>query len=195
MNDFPYPTEAELVAALRRGEANAYEQLIEQYADGVYRTAYRLLQNPHDAEDAMQEAFLTVYLHIADFQGQSRLSTWLYRIVTNKALDLLRKRQRKTDAATDAWEDLSEDAEELLPDTQAMLPEDWLARREINDLITAWLESLSPSLRAAFVLFEMEDLNMEEVAEALEISVAAAKARVHRARRALQEFLSAHLSA
>ena len=195
MNDFPYPNEAALVAALREGRADAYEQLIEQYADGVYRTAYRLLQNPHDAEDAMQEAFLTVYLRIGDFQGQARLSSWLYRIVTNKALDILRKRQRKTDAATDALEDLSEDAAELLPDAQAVLPEDWMARREINDLITAGLETLSPSLRGAFVLFEMEGLSMEEVADALGISVSAAKVRVHRARRALRDFLSAHLSA
>ena len=195
MNAFPYPDEAALTAALQRGEADAYEQLIEQYADGVYRTAYRLLQNPHDAEDAMQEAFLTVYLRIGDFQGKARLSSWLYRIVTNKALDILRKRQRKTDAATDSLDDLSEDAAELLPDTQAVLPEDWLARQEINDLINAGLETLSPSLRAAFVLFEMEGLSMEEVAEALEISVSAAKVRVHRARNALRAFLSSHLTA
>ncbi len=195
MSAFPYADEATLIAALRRGEAEAYEQLIEQYADGVYRTAYRLLQNPHDAEDAMQEAFLTVYLRIGDFQGQARLSSWLYRIVTNKALDMLRKRQRKTDAATDSLEDLSEDAAELLPDTQAVLPEDWLARQEINALINAGLETLSPTLRAAFVLFEMEDLSMEEVADALEISVSAAKVRVHRARNALRAFLSSHLAA
>ncbi len=195
MSVFPYPDEITLVAALRRGEADAYEQLIEQYADGVYRTAYRLLQNPHDAEDAMQEAFLTVYLRIGDFQGQARLSSWLYRIVTNKALDILRKRQRKTDAATDSLEDLSEDAAELLPDTQAVLPEDWLDRQEINALINAGLETLSPTLRAAFVLFEMEDLSMEEVADALGISVSAAKVRVHRARNALRAFLSNHLTA
>lgn len=195
MNVNPYPNEAELVKALQRGEAAAYEQLIEQYADAVYRTAYRLLQNPHDAEDAMQETFLTVYLRINEFESKARLSSWLYRIVTNKSLDILRKHKRKTDAATDFIEDLGENAAELMADQSALLPEDWAERSEAADFIREGLESLSPSLRAAFVLFEMEGLSMEEVASALNISTSAAKVRVHRARRALRDYLSKRLAA
>ena len=190
---FRWQNEAELLAALKRGEPEAYEQLIEQYADGVYRVAFRLLQNQHDAEDAMQEAFLSAYLNIDAFQGQAKLSSWLYRIVTNKAMDLLRKRSRKTEAATDALEDLGEDAGEWIPDADAVLPEDWVERQEIQALIWQGLETLSPGLRAAFVLFEMEGLRMDEVAEALEISPSAAKVRVHRARQALHKFLAVHL--
>ncbi len=190
-----YPNEAELIKALRAGEAEAYEQLIEQYAEVVYRTAYRLLQNPHDAEDAMQETFLTAYLRINEFEGKARLSSWLYRIVTNKALDILRKHRRKTEAATDSIDDLSEDAAELLADQAAVLPEDWAERRETAALIREGLESLSPSLRAAFVLFEMEGLSMDEVASALNISTSAAKVRVHRARRALRDYLRKRLAA
>ncbi len=190
---FPYESEKALIAALKANDPAAYEQLIEQYADQVYRVAYRLLQNPHDAEDAMQEAFLAVYLRIDEFQNQAKLSSWLYRIVTNKALDILRKRQRKTEAATNTIEDLGEDVAERLPDTQAVLPEDWIAQQEINDLITTGLETLSPRLRAAFVLFEMEGLSMEEVAAALNILPSAAKVRVHRARQALRDYLSAHM--
>lgn len=189
---FPHD-EAELLAALQRGEPEAYETLIERYADGVYRTAYRLLQNQHDAEDAMQEAFLSVYLHIGDFKGNAKLSSWLYRVATNKALDLLRKRSRKTEAATEALEDLGEDAGEWIPDAAAVLPEDWAERQEINAVIAEGLERLSPGLRAAFVLFEMEGLRMEEVAEVLEISPSAAKVRVHRARQALRKFLAERL--
>ncbi len=195
MNASPYNDETELIKALQRGEAAAYEQLIEQYADIVYRTAYRLLQNPHDAEDAMQETFLAAYLRVNEFEGKARLSSWLYRIVTNKALDILRKRSRKTDAATDSIEDLSEDAAELLADQEAVLPEDWAERRETAALIREGLEGLSPSLRAAFVLFEMEGLSMDEVASALNISTSAAKVRVHRARRALRDYLRKHLTA
>ncbi len=190
---FRWQDEAALVEALRQGDPEAYEQLIEQYADGVYRVAFRLLQNQHDAEDAMQEAFLSVYLNIGSFQGQARLSSWLYRIATNKAMDLLRKRSRKTEAATDAWEDLGENAEEWLPDAQAVLPEDWAERQEVQALIQEGLATLSPGLRAAFVLFEMEGLRMDEVAETLEISPSAAKVRVHRARQALRGFLAARL--
>ncbi len=195
MSASSYPNEAELIKALRAGEAAAYEQLIEQYAEVVYRTAYRLLQNPHDAEDAMQETFLMVYLRINEFEGKARLSSWLYRIVTNKALDILRKRSRKTDAATDSIDDLSEDAAELLADQAVVLPEDWAERRETAALIREGLESLSPSLRAAFVLFEMEGLSMDEVASALNISTSAAKVRVHRARRALRDYLRKRLAA
>lgn len=188
-----WQTEAELLAALQRDEPEAYEQLIEQYADGVYRVAFRLLQNQHDAEDAMQEAFLSAYLHIDDFQGQAKISSWLYRIVTNKAMDLLRKRGRKTEAATEALEDMGEDAGEWIPDANAVLPEDWAERQEVQALILKGLETLAPGTRAAFVLFEMEGLHMEEVAEALKISTSAAKVRVHRARQALRVFLADRL--
>ncbi len=192
---FPYPTEDALLAALRQGHPEAYEQLIEQYADGVYRVAYRLLQNPQDAEDALQETFLTVYLQIGDFRGDAKLSSWLYRIVTNKALDILRRRQRKTDAATEALEDLGEETAERLAAPQSVLPEDWLERREIAELIEQGLAALSPRLRAAFVLFEMEGLSMQETAAALNVSLSTAKVRVHRARQALRTFLSQHLHA
>jgi len=194
MDTYQFQTEEDLVQALKSGETSAYEQLIEQYADSVYRTAYRLLQNDHDAEDAMQETFITVYLRINEFQGKSRLSSWLYRIVTNKALDIIRKQARKTDAATDAIEDMGEDAAELLPDNSAILPEDWAERRETNAIIQKGIASLSPTLRAAFVLFEIEGLSMEEVADALNISLSAAKVRVHRARQALRKYLSQHLN-
>jgi len=190
---FPFADEEALVAALKAGEPAAYEQLIEQYAEQVYRVAFRLLQNAADAEDALQEAFLAVYLRIGEFQGEAKLSSWLYRIVTNKALDIIRKRQRKTEAATDALEDLGDDAGEWIPDQQATLPEDWAERQEINDLIAEGLTHLSPKLRAAFVLFELEGLSMEEVAAALNVSPSAAKVRVHRARLALRQFLAQRL--
>ncbi len=190
---FPFADEEALVAALKAGEPAAYEQLIEQYAEQVYRVAFRLLQNAADAEDALQEAFLAVYLRIGEFQGEAKFSSWLYRIVTNKALDIIRKRQRKTEAATDALEDLRDDAGEWIPDQQATLPEDWAERQEINDLIAEGLTHLSPKLRAAFVLFELEGLSMEEVAAALNVSPSAAKVRVHRARLALRQFLAQRL--
>ena len=191
---FPYPDEAQLLAALQAGHPEAYEQLIEQYAETVYRVAYRLLQNPQDAEDAMQEAFLTVYLRVGEFRGEARLSSWLYRIVTNKALDLLRRRGRKTEAATEALDDLGEDVAERLPDPSLPLPDDWVERQEINALIEQGLATLSPKLRAAFVLFEMEGLSMQETAEALNVSLSTAKVRVHRARQALRDFLAVHLN-
>lgn len=192
--DYPYADEKSLIAALKEGRPEAYEQLIEQYADAVYRVAYRLLQNPQDAEDALQETFLTAYLSMGEFRGEAKLSSWLYRIVTNKALDIIRRRQRKTEAATEALDDLGEDLLEQFPDYQAMLPDDWMERREIQDLIAQGLATLSPRLRTAFVLYEMEGLSMQETAQVLDVSLSTAKVRVHRARQALRDFLAAHLT-
>lgn len=191
---YPYADEDQLLDALKQGQPQAYEQLIEQYADTVYRVAYRLLQNPQDAEDALQETFLTVYLSVSQFRGDAKLNSWLYRIVTNKALDILRKRQRKSEAATQALDDLGEAMLEQIPDRQAVLPEDWVERQDIHEIIEQGLASLSPRLRTAFVLFELEGLSMQETAQVLNISPSTAKVRVHRARQALRDFLTAHLS-
>ena len=99
--------EKAFVLRLQKGEARAYEELIENYSDMVYRVCYRILQNPQDAEDAMQEVFLTVYRKIGDFRGQSKFSTWLYKISTNTALGMIRSRNRKygQDVSVDSLSD------------------------------------------------------------------------------------------
>ncbi len=183
--------ERDLVERLKAGEAEAYEELIEAYAEMAYRVAYRILQDPQDAEDAMQEAFLTVYRRIDSFRGDAKFSTWLYRIATNAALDIVRARQRKQGKDV-IWDDTEEEGAPL-PDKIHPLPEEVLMRQETIALLERGLESLSPKLRAALVLYEIEGLSMKDVAEALGISESAAKVRVHRARLLLQEYLAQHV--
>ncbi len=180
-----------LVAGLKSGAPEAYEDLIERYAEMAYRVAYRILQDEDEAEDAMQEAFLTVYRRIDSFRGDSKFSTWFYRVVTNAALDLLRSRQRRQ--GQDISWDQSEEEGAPLPDTVHPLPDELLERQETLEVLEQGLMSLSPKLRTAFVLFELEGLPMKEVAKVLGISESAAKVRVHRARLLLQKYLAHHL--
>lgn len=186
-------TEQDLVSRLQASDPAAYEELIEDYADMVFRVAYRVLRNEQDAEDAMQETFLTVYRRIGQFRGEAKFSSWLYRIAANTALDLLRMRNRKQDAQEPlAVED--DEAESLLVDEVAPLPEDALTTRETLAHIHSILAGMSPKLSEAFVLYEIQGLSMQETADALGISLSAAKVRVHRARLLLQKELTQCLS-
>lgn len=183
-----FKTEAEFIARLQSGDSLAYEMLIEQYADMVYRVAYRILQNEHDAEDALQETFLTVYRRINSFRNDAKFSSWLYRVATNISLDIIRAKQRKHGDQTSI--DILDDEEETrLIDDTTPLPEQVLLQQETAAELQRGLAALSPKLRAAFVLFELEGLSMRETAQTLEISESAAKLRVHRARIELQKWL------
>ncbi len=188
------PSDAEdFVSRLQSGDPTAYEELIEQYAELVFRAAYRVLGNEQDAEDAMQETFLTVYRRIGQFRGESKFSSWLYRVATNAALDLLRSRKRKQGMQEPlAREDEESDSE--LVDAIALLPEEILTEQETMEHIHGILASMSPKLSEAFVLYEMDGLSMQETADVLGISPSAAKVRVHRARLLLQKELARCLS-
>lgn len=183
--------DAALLAGLQAHEAQACELLVANYADMVYRICYRILQDPQEAEDAMQETFISVYRRVDNFRGDAKLSSWLYRIATNKALTILRSRQRKQGKNVS----LETDEEEPLPliDQMAPIPEEVLLRQETAALIQEGLQAMSPKLKAALVLYELEGLSIRETAEILEISESATKLRVHRARLFLQHYLSQYL--
>ncbi len=184
-------SEEALLQGLKAHEAWACETLIANYAEMVFRVCYRILQDEQEAEDAMQETFLTVYRSIDNFRGDAKLSSWLYRVATNKALSMLRTRKRKQGQNVP----LETDEGDELPvaDAYAIVPEEFLLRQESAELLQRGLEAMSPKLRAALVLYEIEGLSMKETAEALGISESAAKLRVHRGRQFLQTYLAQHL--
>lgn len=183
-------TDQELLALLQENNPLGYETLIEDYADLVFRAAYRIVQNEQDAEDMMQETFVTVYKKIGDFRGDAKLSSWLYRIASNAALDLVRAKKRKSDkdiVLTNLND--NEDAEPLdLPDENATLPEDALLQEESLENVKDALADMSPKLREAYLLYMLEGYAMKEIAEMLEIKLSAAKVRVYRARQFLNEY-------
>ncbi len=180
--------EAALVASLRANEPQAYATLIERYADRLYATAYAIVQNPADAEEVVQETLITVYRRIGDFRGEAKLSTWLYRIATNKALELLRRHRRERGHAS--LEVLDEQYGELPFGGDEMDGEAWVEQAERLACIRGGLQAMSPALRTVWVLAELEGLTMREIAEAEGLSLSTVKVRLHRARRFLLDYVA-----
>jgi RNA polymerase sigma-70 factor, ECF subfamily len=168
--------EAERVERAREGDLDAFDALVRQHGPAVYRVALRMLGDPADAEDAAQEAFLQAWRSLRSFRGQSRFSTWMYRIVTNRCLDELARRR--------AMEPLEETAPSEGPG-----PEQVVVARSEFALLRKAVEELTPEQRAALVLREFEGCTYEEIAEVLDISLSAVKSRLHRARAEVLEVM------
>lgn len=191
----PAQDEAAWVAALRAGEEHAFEKLVRAYSGRMLAVARRMLQNESDAQDAVQEAFLSSFRAIDRFQGGSRLSTWLHRIVVNAALMKLRSRQRRPE----------DPIEELLPkfleDGHPVRPAvEWkesaqsaLERAELRAAVRTSIDRLPESYRTVLLLRDIEELDTQETARLLELSPNAVKIRLHRARQALRGLLDSHL--
>ena len=174
--------EAELVAAAKAGDLGAFEQLVKRtYAD-VYTLAYRLTGNEEDARDVAQEACLRAWRGIKKFRGDSRFSTWMYRITANCASTLLVRRSKGAHEELNADDPIADQRPEV--DPQAMAEAGY-----VRDRMTAALAELPPRLRAVVVLRDIYDLPHEAIAAELGISQEAAKVRLHRARRKLRERL------
>jgi len=163
--------DARLAALARSGDADAFERLVRRHQVTVYRVAVRLLDIPADAEDAAQDAFLRAWRGLPRFRSGSSFSTWLYRIVTNRCLNVLRSRRWTADTAVE---------EAAAPVDKG--PEQIAEVRGELSALTAALGGLTPEQRAAFVLRHLEGCSHEEIAQALGISVPAVKSRLHRAR-------------
>jgi RNA polymerase sigma-70 factor (ECF subfamily) len=184
-------SEQELLTLLQQNDPRGYEILIEEYADFVFRAAYRVTQNEQDAEDVLQESFLLVYRNAGSFRGDSKFSSWLYRIASNTALDLLRRRKRKEgeDVSFDDADEQDEPFDELA-DGNASQPEDALLQTESLDLVREALESMPEKLRSAYLLFMVDGLSAPEVAAELNIQLSAAKLRIHRAKLFMAEYFA-----
>ncbi len=176
--------------ALRRKDKHAFAMLVNQNSDHIYRLALKMTGSEQDAEDVMQETFIKALNHIDTFEGRSKVSTWLYRIATNEALMLLRKRK---DGVTDIDEGIETDEGDVIP-VQIIdwccLPEKELLSGETRQHLQSAAMKLSDSNRAAFMLRDVEGLSTEDAAESLGISESALKVRLMRARMQLREELS-----
>ncbi len=168
-------------------------QAVEAYAPRLYRHLLRMLDDPHDAEDALQETFLKAYRHLDSFQGRASLSTWLYRIATNEALMHLRRR-RLTPVSLEALGTDETHPEEILLTHWQVLPEQALLSAETRQVLDDAVAQLSPALRAVFLLRDVEGFSTRETAEILGISTDAVKTRLARARLRLREALTRYFS-
>jgi len=195
------PTETELIGRLRHRDAGALEILMQRHGARVYRVALGITRNEADAEEVVQDVFLSLFEKIAAFEERAALGTWLYRVATNRAL--LRRRGKRVELEVSledqlpAFKDDGHRAGErsfLLADWSASA-EEGLLSGETHALVRRAIDLLPPHYRAVVALRDIEELSNEETAEILNEPVSSVKSRLHRARMALREQLTRALSA
>jgi RNA polymerase sigma-70 factor (ECF subfamily) len=188
--------ESDLLRRLRSGEAAAYRELLEQHGARMLATARRLLGNEADAQDALQDACLSAFKALAGFDGRSKLGTWLHRIVVNAALMKLRARpQRAQEEALLEPEFVGLGVFRHTQERWGELPEDQPLRDELCQEVHRAIAMLPDPLREALLLRDIEQLSNGDLARRLDITVNAAKIRVHRARQALRALLASRFEA
>jgi RNA polymerase sigma-70 factor (ECF subfamily) len=183
-----------LLEKVRAGDYQAFEALVNRYEGKVYRLSMRMLRNQEDAEDALQETFLQVYRGLKGFEGRSTFSTWLFRLATNVCLMKIRHRETEPAKLLPLEEYIPRPEEGGRPQIQDWpdKPEEVLLNKESREKMLEALEKLPAEYRAVFVLRDIEGFSNSEVGEALGISVAAVKSRLHRARLTLRGMLSSY---
>jgi RNA polymerase sigma-70 factor (ECF subfamily) len=185
-------SDADIVRRVCEGEIEAYRVLVDRHSESIFRLAYRMTGNEHDAKDVVQEAFLRAYRGLGAFESRASFSTWLHRIAANFSMNLLRQRQRNAAAR---GPDSDRPAEEFgsLP-SSAPTPDGEAFNLEVQQKMQSVLEDLSPQERAAFILRHFENRSIEEIGFSLGLGTSAAKHSVFRAvqkmRRALEPFLN-----
>lgn len=175
--------------ALQSGDRAEFARMVETYNEVIYRLAVKMMGDPQDAEDVLQETFLKAYRHLKDFGGRSSLSTWLYRIATNEALMLLR-RKRDIVSLDESLETEEGEQEPLQIVDWCCLPEEELISAETQKHMDQAIQGLPPNLRVVFVLRDIQGLSTQEVSEVLNLSETAVKTRLSRARLRLRQDLT-----
>jgi RNA polymerase sigma-70 factor, ECF subfamily len=179
-----------LVHASKAGDITAFEELVKRYDRQLLRIAQHVTHNREDAQDAVQEAFLKAFQKLEQFQENSKFSTWLVRIAINQSLMKLRKQHRKSEVSISQGLQTEEDV--LPPEIAdwAPNPEERYSVSELRQILINTLQELRPSLSVVFALRDIEGFSTEETAETLNLSQAAVKTRLLRARLQLRERLS-----
>ena len=182
----PKLNEKTLVAAAKRGQEAAFDALFAQHKQMMMRAALRITQRHEDAEDAVQDSFLSAFLHLKDFDGRSSLSTWLTRIAINCSLMILRKKRTSREMPMECSNEAGETMPVWEPVDPALNPEKEYAAGQRVRMVREAVRRLRPAIRTAIELRQLEELTLKQTASKMGISLAAAKARIFHARRALK---------
>ena len=185
------PDEKRIIERCKRGDAAAFNELVLKYEKQVYNLAFRLTGNYDDANDVASDTFVRIFNSISKFRGDSSFSTWLYRIVTNVYLDIRKRRNAHPHLSLEEYLDLEEGSlarqiEDTAPGLQHKAEE-----RERSEMLQAAINELPEFQRVIIVLYHIQDLPYEEIAEILNMPLGTVKSRLNRARRALREKLAA----
>ncbi|GIU74379.1 MAG: RNA polymerase sigma factor [Bryobacteraceae bacterium] len=188
--DWPgFGDEEQLLARLRAGDDAAYEALLERFQTPVYQLVCRLIDDPNEAGDVVQDVFLKVFRGVGSFRGQSSLKTWIYRIAVNEAHNRRRwfVRHRRPEVVLDGEEEGPARLERF--SDHGRTPYDWTLNNEMRIAIEEALEGINPVFRSAVVLRDLEELSYEEIADILDVSIGTVKSRILRGREALRRAL------
>lgn len=177
------PSDEEVIRRVLDGETALYEVIMRRHNQRLYRVARAILRDAEEAEDVMQDAYVRAYLHLNQFAGDARFSTWLTRIAIHEALARSRKKRRDVPMPVD-----SDDRQQEFPSSDPS-PETRASESEARTLLESAIEALPEQYRAVFVLREIEGLNTAETAECLDIHEDNVKIRLHRSRRLLRQDL------
>ena len=184
----PELNEWNLVERLKQGEASAFKEVVESAQGLVYNTALGIVQNAEDAEDVTQEVFVQLYESIRSFKGESKLTTWLYRVAVSKAMDHLRKKKRKKRFGF--VQSLFGANEELVHDPPDFVhPGVSLDNKEKAAQLFKAIELLPEKQKIAFTLNRIEGLSYQEIGEIMKLSIPSVESRLHRARKNLRKTL------
>ena len=193
--DFKSLGDREVARLCADRDRDAIKHVITQNNQRLFRTAWSILKNRGEAEEAVQAAYLAAFANIGNFEGRSALSTWLTRIVVNEALGRRRvEERRRRQLEQEGVAVLDTYRETLMRGSQADAPDVTAARAQIRKLLEQAVGDLPETFRTVFVLREIENLSSEETATILDVPVATVKTRLFRARRRLQEMLAPEMS-
>ncbi len=184
--------ERQLVEGCRRGDFDCFERLMARYEKKIYNLALRMLRDPDDAREILQETFLKVYDNLEKFRGEAQMSTWIYRIAMNEALMRIRKdkhRPRSLEVVDEDGERREIDVEDWKP-----RPVERALTRELGGELDRAIALLPEDYRGAFLLRDVEGLSNEQIAKAMKLSVPAVKSRIHRARIFLRNELATYFA-
>jgi RNA polymerase sigma-70 factor (ECF subfamily) len=180
---------------LRQRDEDAFEAMVDKYQHRVFNTVYRIIGDREEAKEVAQEVFIAVFKHVDSFRGDSKFSTWLFSIATNRAKNRIKYLARRNHKQ---HQDIQETPESKLDDNpgavggRAPQPDDEAMGRELEDVLQAGIESLNETYRTVVVLRDVENLTYEEISEALDVPEGTVKSRLYRARSKLESYVDEH---
>jgi RNA polymerase sigma-70 factor (ECF subfamily) len=177
--------EKRLVLRAKRGDRDAFAELVDIYKDKIYQLAYRMTGNRQEAEDIAQETFLRVYANFHTYDDHFKFSTWIYRIATNLCID--RGRKKKPHFSLDEQAEGTDGLDWYSRlKSQEQTPEEEVVSQELQTTVQRAISQLSPKYRSIMILRYIEDLTLQEISEVLKLPVTTIKTRIHRGREALR---------
>lgn len=186
-------SDSELIEQARSGDKRAFGRLVRKYEQLVYSFSFKICRDPEKAEEVLQETFINAYRGLKSFSGNSKFSTWLYRIVTNNCLMMHRKEAREPVISFEEA-DLFHGTDELQVAHWGETPPDAVLNKELRAKLDDAIQKLPLEYRIVFVMRDVEGLSTEEVGKSLKLSVPAVKSRLHRARMFLRNELNGYFN-